>query len=68
VATDKEKAKRPPVHKCRKVTNADETPRWFTSCGLKLTKDERKDVVLADEWEHVTCKECKKKSPAVGET
>lgn len=52
-----------PVHRCRKVTNAEEEPRWFTSCGLKLSKKERADVVMADSWEFVTCKDCKKKKP-----
>lgn len=63
MAKEKEKVKRPPAHMCRKITHAEEVPRWFTSCGLKLSKDERKDVVLADAWQHVTCKECKKKAP-----
>lgn len=52
-----------PVHRCRRVTDDAEAapPRWFTSCGLKLSRAERGEVVLAEEWEFVTCKDCKKK-------
>ncbi len=61
----KEKKTRPPAHHCRKF-NA-ETQVWRTSCGLKLDRDARKEHVLAEEWEHVTCKACKKEKPSEDE-
>jgi hypothetical protein len=54
----KEEKVRKPCHFCRKYNV--ETHVWKTSCGLKLDKDARKEHVLAEEWEYVTCKACKK--------
>lgn len=50
-----------PVHMCTKTGFNSVT--WKTACGLKLDKAERADVVLAAEWEHVTCKKCKAEEP-----
>lgn len=36
---------------------------WETACGLTLDEDERKERVLADEWNHVTCKACRSQAP-----
>ena len=57
----KEQKPKTPAHKCRRVNFEKEI--WRTACGLKLSKAERKDVVLADDWEFVTCKACKKEKP-----
>lgn len=53
-----------PCHYCRKVTYDTDPIVWRTSCGLKLDKKARAEVVLTTEWKYVTCKECKKKEPS----
>lgn len=50
-----------PVHYCTRVGFNSAT--WKTACGKKFDKAQRADVVLADEWEHVTCRACKEEKP-----
>lgn len=49
------------VHMCTR--RGIETPYWKTACGLKLDKKARAETTLADEWEYVTCRTCKKDEP-----
>lgn len=38
-----------------------EAVTWRTACGLKLDRKARAETVLADAWEHVTCKTCRER-------
>ncbi len=58
-------SKSEPRRPCHMQTDFD--PETFvarTACGLTLPPPERKEVVLADEWEHVTCAACKREKPS----
>lgn len=59
----KEKEKKPKVvvHKCKR--HNVEANTWRLACGVKLNKEERKNVTIADDWQYVSCRSCKKEKP-----